>query len=617
MAMQLMHDALIHHDGSPLYVPEQKPKLGQKVKIRIRIHETFGDVKQVMIRQSDSGEAFVGEKLKVFARRHGWSWFEGSIVLHNPQVHYRFFVELKNKGSYWLNALGVHDLDQSDRFDFSINIFNSVPKWATGAILYEVFPDTFARSEEAANRITPSWALPKKWGERVIPKGPGVSTQFFGGDLKGIEEKLEHLKSLGVTILYMTPFFASRSNHRYDASSFDYVDPLLGGDDALTSLVNKAHRLGMKVMGDLTANHTGSSHEWFVAAYKNPGAKESDFYYFTDNNEKYDAWWGFSSLPKLNWNSSELRKRFIKGKTSVVAKWLRPPFGLDGWRIDVANMAGLIRQDDFNQEIASEIRKTMADVAEESFLVGEFTADASTRLLGDNYQSAMTYSNFTRPIWRWLWNPQEKREEKQIGVGRKGITATQVVELHKQFASTFPWHVRIHNLNALDTHDTGRFKTFAIPNSQKVAATLQFTLPGIPMLFAGDEFGLEGTTGEESRTPIPWNGERSSDSSMIAFYAQLSQLRKKHRALVDGSIRFIYSSKEAIMFARESKTETILVCVSRGRDKKIELPKHTVAFPERAENLLGGGKLKVSSGKFAYEAKALDTQIWRLPSPVR
>jgi alpha-glucosidase len=617
MAVHVMSDALIHHDGSSLYVPEQRPKLGQKIKVRIRIHDSFGDVKQVLIRQSDSGEAFVGEKLKAFAKRHGWSWYEGSITLHNPQVHYRFFIELKGNESYWLNAKGLHELDQSDRFDFRVNTFNAVPKWATGAVLYEIFPDTFSRSEHADSRETPAWALPKKWGDKVIPKGPGVSTQFFGGDLKGIEEKLEHLKTLGVTIVYLTPFFESRSNHRYDAASFDYVDPVLGGDEALSSLVAKAHALGMKVMGDLTANHTGSSHEWFVAAHKNPQAKESLYYYFTDNNQKYDAWWGFPTLPKLNWNSSELRRLFTKGKNSVVGKWLRPPFGLDGWRIDVANMAGLIREDDLNQEIASEIKKTMQEVSEETFLVGEFTADASTRVIGDNYQSAMTYSNFTRPIWRWLWNPKEKREEKQIGVGRKGITATQMIELHKEFASTFPWHVRLHNLNALDTHDTGRFKTFAIPSSHRVAATLQFTLPGIPMLFAGDEFGLDGTTGEESRTPIPWNGERKSDTSMISFYTDLARLRKKHRALVDGSVRFIYSSKEALMFTRENKTETILVCVSRGRDKKIELPKHTVAFPERAENLLGGGKLKVTSGKFAYEAKALDTQIWRLPSPVR
>jgi alpha-glucosidase len=615
MALRLTQDAIIHHDGSALYIPEQKPKLGQKVKVRIRIHESLGDLKQVLIRQSESGEAFMGEKLKVFAKRHGWSWLEGSLTLHNPNVHYRFFIELRNRESFWLNSQGLHEIDQSDRDDFKINIHNSVPKWASGAVLYEVFPDTFAKSGE--DSPAPAWALPKKWSDRVIPKGPGVSTQFFGGNLMGIEEKLDHLKKLGVTILYMTPFFPSRSNHRYDAASFDFVDPLLGGDEALSSLIQKAHSLGMKVMGDLTANHTGSSHEWFVAAYKNPSAKESDFYYFTEENTKYDAWWGFPSLPKLNWNSQELRKRFIRGKSSVVGKWLRPPYSLDGWRIDVANMAGLIREDDFNQEIANQIRSTMQEVSPESFLVGEFTADASTRISGENYQSAMTYSNFTRPIWRWLWNPKEKREEIQLGVGRKGIDAEQMVALHRQFAGTFPWHVRMHNLNALDTHDTGRFRTFTIPGSQRVASTLQFTLPGIPMLFAGDEFGLDGTTGEDSRTPIPWNGERKSDSSLIPFYTQLAQLRKKHRALVDGSVRFIYASKEAVMFTRENKTETILVCVSRKQDKKIELPKHVVAFPERAENLLGGGKLKVSSGKFTYEAKPLDAQIWRLPSPVR
>lgn len=610
-------DSMIHHDGSGLYIPEQKPTLGQKLKIRIRIHASFGDVQQVLIRQSESGEAFLSTKMKVFAKRHGWSWYEGLLTMHNPQVNYRFFIELKTKESFWLNALGLNELDQSDRDDFRINTFNQVPRWATGAVLYQVFPDTFAKSEASDKRPKPDWALTKRWDEKVIPKGPGVSTQFFGGDLKGIEEHLDHLKKVGATILYMTPFFPSRSNHRYDAATFNEVDPLLGGNEAFISLVEKAHSIGLKVMGDLTANHTGNAHEWFVAAYKNPDAVESDFYYFSDENNKYDAWWGFPTLPKLNWNSAELRKRFIKGKNSAVGKWLRPPFNLDGWRIDVANMAGLIREDNFNQEIANQIRSTMNEVAPESFLIGEFTSDAATRIQGDNYQSAMTYSNFTRPIWRWLWNPSEKREENQMGPGRKGIDGKQMVELHKRFAGTFPWHVRAHNLNALNTHDTARFKTFGIPGSQRVAAVMQFTFPGIPMIFAGDEFGLEGTTGEESRTPLPWNGERKTDPSLLPIYSELSQIRKKHRVLADGAIRFLYASKEAVVYARESKTETLLVLVSRKKDKKIELPKDVVAFPERAENLFGGGKLRVSAGKISYEAKALDAQIWRLPSPVR
>jgi alpha-glucosidase len=606
-----------HHDGSSLYVENQRPKLMDKVKIRIRVHTSMGKIKQIVARQSDSGEGFLTPKFKHLMHRHGWDWYEGQIVIYNPEVHYRFFIELKDKESFWLNGVGLHQLDQPDRDDFKINVYNRVPKWATGSVLYQVFPDRFAKSAEADKRKLPEWAIPKEWDDKIIGKGPGTAEQMFRGDLKGIEEHLDHLKKLGATILYMTPFFPAGSNHRYDASSFDQVDPLLGGNKALSSLVKKAHSMGLKVMGDLTANHSGDKHEWFQAAYGNPKAPESEFYYFTNANKTYDSWWGVKSLPKFNWNSKELRKRFIEGKTSVVAKWLKEPYGLDGWRIDVANMTGLIRGDNHNRDVANTIRRTMDEVNENTFLIGEFTSDAANHVEGDNYQSTMTYSNFTRPAWRWLWNPTDSREEGQVGVGRKGISAEQFVELHNKFAGIFPWHIRMHNLNALDTHDTGRFKTFTIAGSQRVAAGMQFTFPGIPMIFAGDEFGLDGLNGEFSRTPIPWNGERKSDSTMIETYARLSQIRKKHRALVEGSMRWLYASREAMAFIRESKTESVLVVVTRGKDRKVEFPKDAVGGVENVENLFGNGQLRVVGGKIRYDAVALDLQIWRLPSAVR
>ena len=606
-----------HHDGSSLYVINQKPQLEDKIKLRLRVHSSLGKVMQILIRQSDSGEGFFTPPMKKLYTRHGWDWYEGVITMFNPEIHYRFFLELQKQESYWLNPTGLHELDQPDRDDFKINIYNKVPKWATGSVLYQVFPDRFARSNEADRRELPDWAIPKSWDEEVIGKGPGTSQQIFGGDLKGIEEHLGHLKKIGATILYLTPFFPSGSNHRYDASSFDVVDPLLGGNKAMISLVTKAHEMGFKVMGDLTANHSGDKHEWFTAAFRNPKALESEFYYFSDGNRKYDSWWGVPSLPKLNWKSPELRKRFIMGKTSVVAKWLKAPYKLDGWRIDVANMTGWIRGDDYNREVAQIIRKTMDEVSPDSFLIGEFTSDAANHVEGDTYQSTMTYSNFTKPTWRWLWDPKNQAEENQVGAGRKGIAASDLVTLHNSFAGTFPWHLRIHNLNALDTHDTGRFKSFGIPGSQRVAAGLQFTFPGIPMIFAGDEFGLDGANGEFSRTPIPWNQERESDTTMLETYAALSSIRKKHKALVEGSMRFLYASKEALVYVRETKTESVLVIASRGRDRKIEFERDALSGAEQAVNLFGNGTLRVVGTKIRYEAVALDLQIWRLPSAHR
>ena len=606
-----------HHDGSALYVANQRPELMEKVKIRIRTHQSLGKVTRVLVRQSDSGEAFLSTPFKKLIHRHGWDWHEGVITMWNPEVSYRFFIQTEAGECYWLNSAGLFENDQPDRDDFKINIYNSVPKWATGAVFYQVFPDRFAKSEQADARELPEWADKRNWSDKVKGHGAGVAQQFFGGDLRGIEEHLDHLKKIGATVLYLTPFFPAFSNHRYDAASFDEVDPLLGGNKALSSLVKSAHSMGLKVMGDLTANHSGDKHQWFVAAHKKPAAKESDFYYFTDRNTKYESWWGVPSLPKFNWNSSDLKDRFIRGKDSVVAKWLKAPYALDGWRIDVANMTGKIRDEDHSTDVADSIRLTMNSINPDSFLIGEFTSDAAESIQGKNYQAAMTYSNFTRPVWRWLWNQEVKTEENQIGPGRKGITAEQFRELHASFASTFPWHVRLHNLNALDTHDTGRFKTYAIPDSQRVAAGLQFTMPGIPMIFAGDEFGLEGENGEASRTPIPWNQERDSDLSMLDTYAKLSQIRKRHRSLQEGSMRWLYSSAEALAFVRESKTESVLVIASRGRDRKLEFSRDALSGAEGAENLFGNGSLRVVGGKIRYDASELDLQIWRLPSAVR
>lgn len=606
-----------HHDGSALYVSDQHPKLGDKLKVRIRVHRNLGRIKHILLRNSDSGEAFFSKPFKKVFTRNGWDWYEGFLVMHNPEVHYRFYIELSGGVSYWYNSLGLHELDQADRDDFKINTYNQVPKWVSSAVMYQIFPDRFAKSIRLEQQELPDWAIPAKWDAEVLATGPGVAQQFFGGDLYGVIEHLDHLKRIGANVLYMTPIFPAQSNHRYDSKNFDEVDQLLGGNQALIELVNKCHQMGIKVMGDLTANHSGSSHDWFLAAYKNPAAKESEFYYFSENNTKYESWWGVPSLPKLNWNSKELRKRFIQGKKSVVAKWLQQPFNLDGWRIDVANMTGWIGQDNMNREIGKEIRKTMLDVNEQAFLIGEATSDAAELFDGDGYMGAMTYSNFTRPVWRWLWNLTDKRFEGQVGVGRKGISGNDLAQLNTRFAGTFPWHMRLSNLNALDTHDTGRFKSFTIPGSQRVAAGLQFTFPGIPMVFAGDEFGLDGVNGENSRTPIPWNGERKHDPSMIEVYSMLAKIRKSSKAIQQGSMRWLYTSEEALMFARETKTETILVLATRGRDRKIELSIDAVSDTKRAENLFGGGEIKRSGGKLKFDAKALDLQIWRLPSPVR
>ena len=400
-----------HHDGSVLYIPNQKPKLLEKVKVRVRVHPKFeakiGKLAKVIVRQSENGEAFLQAPAKLLKTKDGWLWFEAELTMYNPSIFYRWCFVTENDDVFWLNTLGWSDMEQPDINDFRINVWSSGPTWGPGTIMYQIFPDRFARSKHADKHKLPEWAVPKAWGDEVTGQGYPTSEQFFGGDIWGIIDHLDHLKKLGVTMLYLTPFFPAGSNHRYDASSFTKVDPLLGGDKALIALVEAAHKKGFKVIGDLTSNHSGDKHEWFTAAFKNPKAPESDFYYFTDKNTKYESWWGVPSLPKFNWNSQELRKRFIQGKTSVVAKWLKAPYNLDGWRIDVANMTGRVRDEDMYSDVAKTVRKTMVAVNPNSLMIGEYTGDAAYQVQGDGWQGAMTYANFTRPLWRWMFQSDQ------------------------------------------------------------------------------------------------------------------------------------------------------------------------------------------------------------------
>ena len=612
-----------HHDGSALYVPNQSPKLLDKIKVRIRVHDAIGKVKEVRVRFSESGEAFPTPPAKLIKTDGGWSWYESEIVVHNPKINYRFIIVLASGETVWYNTQGLSKLIPADVLDFRINTFSSAPAWGKEAVMYQIFPDRFARSAQADKHKTPDWAVPQKWADPVMVEGRDRSQQFYGGDIWGVIEHLDHLKKLGVNLVYLTPMFPARSNHRYDASSFDVIDPLLGGNKAFAALVEAAHKRGMRVIGDLTTNHSGDAHEWFKASYKNPSAAESEFYYFSEKNTKYDSWFGVPSLPKFNWKSSELRKRFISGRTSVVAKWLKAPYKMDGWRIDVANMTGRIRDEDMYLDVAQTVRKTMVDINADTIMLGEYTGDAAYEVQGDGWQGAMTYSNFTKPVWRWFYNEksQEKRRKEfpnfelagfMMWDGNQRGTGRDLVASYNQFIAAFPWHVRLCNMNPLDTHDIPRFKTYAIDGAQKVAAAMQFTFPGIPVVWAGDEFGLDGYNGEHARTPLPWNGELPTDPTLIDTYAALAKLRRENKALTDGSMRFVYASKEAVAYVRENGKQSILVVVTRGEDKKISLHKDAVPGLKKAVNIYGGGKIKSDGNHLHLPGHKLSVNAWRI-----
>ncbi|MET1053330.1 MAG: alpha-amylase family glycosyl hydrolase, partial [Mycetocola sp.] len=233
-----------HHDGSPLYVSNLSPELGETVRVRLRVPESLGPVRAVRVRSNPNREP----RLSTADRLHaadGWVWWEAEILIENPVHGYRFLVRLDDGTDFWVNARGVFRIETLDSEDFKLTTHPPAPAWAESTVMYQVFPDRFARSAAADDREAPEWAIPAEWTDAVDLVPPARSSQLYGGDLDGIVERLDHLERLGVTMLYLTPVFPGRSNHRYDAANFDAVDPLLGGNEALARLTDAVHARGL------------------------------------------------------------------------------------------------------------------------------------------------------------------------------------------------------------------------------------------------------------------------------------------------------------------------------------------------------------------------------------
>jgi alpha-glucosidase len=229
-----------HHDGSELYVVERPEELGGTAVLRMRARTGAAD--KVLLRFVSDGEPKVVEAV-VDEEAHGETWWRAELDAVNPVTRYRWLLAGGETGYSWLTGRGVFAYEVSGGGDFALTVAPAAPAWHEESVVYEIFPDRFASS--GAERTPPDWAVPREWDS--LPEGRSRNTAFewFGGDLPGIEQHLDHVESLGANVLYLTPFFPADSTHRYDASTFDRVDPLLGGDEALRSLVRAAGARGM------------------------------------------------------------------------------------------------------------------------------------------------------------------------------------------------------------------------------------------------------------------------------------------------------------------------------------------------------------------------------------
>lgn len=437
-----------------------------------------------------------------------------------------------------------------------------LPNWYTNGIIYQIFPDRFCRSGEVLNPKKNCYIY-ENWNQ--IPSyiknsnGEIEKWDFFGGNLKGIESKLDYLKLLNVSVIYLNPIFEASSNHRYNTADFSKIDPMLGTYDDFISLVKKADEMGIKIILDGVFNHVGADSIYFnkfsnynsKGAYNSCESEYSDWFTFEEYPDKYLDWWGVSDLPKLNTENSSVRDFIINNDDSVIKKWMKT--GIGGFRLDVA--------DELSDSFLYDLNKTAKAENENSVILGEVWEDASNKI---SYGVRKSY--FTYPELDCVMNYPIR--DNLISFFKREINAKQLKNLFMTQLENYPERNYMGNFNLISSHDVERILTVCKNISkdgylnifrQFVAAL--FIFAGVPCIYYGDEAGLEGGKDPDNRRTFPWGNE---NMEIYNIYKEYSDLRNSGYVLKKGSSLFENAGEDVLCLRRSRNNSSVILYLNRS-----------------------------------------------------
>ena len=567
----------VHHDGSPRYVRcpvGEDPRLGDEVTLRLRAAPA-APLERVFLRLCPDGEQlFMELQAEPVSDGCACRWWQVKLRLNMPLTHYRFILFTAD-GAWWLTAGGLKRHTPTDGEDFRQLAGYQAPAWVRQSVFYQIFPDRFNDGDPSNNVQNGEYtyggvpALASPWGQPPLTTWPQSMVEFFGGDLRGIERKLDYILDLGANALYINPIFTALSNHRYDVTDYTSVDPHLGGDQALVALRQATAQAGIRLMLDVVPNHCGVQHPWFQAAAQDPSAPSAEYFTFREHPHTYEAWLDVRSLPKFNYRSQGLRAAMYGPGKSVLRRWLQPPFSIDGWRLDVANMLARQGADQLGLEVGQQIRLAVKDENPQAYLLGENFFDASPQLQGDLWDAAMNYSGFTYPLRYWLtgFKINQHGEPRQLPSGDLWPTQA-LVDSWQAFRAAIPWAIARQQFNLLGSHDTKRILALLGGNKDhlRLAVGLLMTYPGTPCVYYGDEIGLAG----DSRASMPWE-IADWDTDLHTYYRTLIHLRRNSPALVRGGFQVLHAGEDLLVFLRDAEEEQIVVVAQRSPAQSAEL----------------------------------------------
>jgi len=460
------------------------------------------------------------------------------------------------------------------------------PEWVKDAVFYEIFPDRFARSEAVAKpHHLETW------------DSPPTEYGFKGGDLLGVAEHLDYLQDLGITALYMTPIFQSAANHRYHTFDYYRVDPLLGGDAAFRTLLDKAHQRGMRVVLDGVFNHASRGFFQFNHILENgPASPYIDWFivngwplyaYDSQRQPNYAAWWGLRALPKFNTDNPMVRE-FLLG---VARYWAEQ--GIDGWRLDVP---GEINDDHFWREFRSIVKGVNPD----AYLVGEIWHEGHRWLQGDQFDAVMNYLFTKQCLAFFIGRGLNLALTSGVGYAPvQPVAAEAFASAIDGLLAMYPPQVTQAQLNLLGSHDTARFLTLAggDESALRLATLFMMCYPGAPCLYYGDEVGMEGARDPDSRRAFPWD-EGRWNKGLLEYTRRCIALRQEHPALRRGEFRTLFAHGEVYVFGRRLDDDVLIGVLNTGTQPwRLDVPASGyLAEGTALQGVWGEGMARIENG---------------------
>ena len=496
-----------------------------------------------------------GQQIPLVRENRNTFFWEYTAPLEGGLVFYSFFIQYKHETvSYGKHPehSGIGSIGST--LPYQLTVFEDtepVPEWFYQSILYQIFPDRFCCSGEVLNP-KPNSFLYGVWNDLPMyikdEKQRIARWDFYGGNLYGVMEKLSYIKSLGVNVIYLNPIFFSRSNHRYDTADYSRVDPMLGGDDALSALIEAAKAQGIRLVLDGVFNHTGQHSLYFDrndvygnGAYHHPDSPYRNWYTFFEDG-RYLCWWGVDDLPMVNELDPSYLDYMVTGENSIVKKWMKT--GISGWRLDVA--------DELPDTFLEVLRKECRSIDSESVMIGEVWEDASNK---ESYGEQKQY--FTKCELDSTTNYPFRTNLLDFFQNR--ISAYILCDRFNEQMENYPKRNFYAAVNLLGSHDVERIMTVAgmIAGNKadgkalmRQMVAMQFLFAGVPLVYYGDEAGLEGGKDPDNRRTYPWGRE---DQELIGWYRKLAQIRNTHPVLQTGYIRFWAMNDDVFCFTRYFK----------------------------------------------------------------